>query len=107
VEPNPYQPPKETGYAPPTPSQKPKRIDASVVGFLLAAFGLAGAANIARTGDFINSAGALFAPCGAAGLVLSLIGFLIRPSRLAAIGIAIGLFVSLCLATFWLEAISN
>ena len=68
---------------------------------------LLGAANIARTGDFVHSAGALFAPSGVAGLVLCVIGFLIRPSRMAALGIVLGLFVSLILATFWLVMISN
>jgi hypothetical protein len=107
VEPNPYQPPKETGYAPPVSTQYPKKIDLSVIGFLLAAFAIVGALNIARTGDFVNSAGALMAPSGIVGLLLSLIGFMIRPSRLAAAGMAMGAFVSIYLAGFWLESISN
>ena len=107
VEPNPYQSPNETGYTPPGVPKKPQKIDLSVVGFLLAVFSLVGAANIARTGDFVNSAGAFIAPSAVAAIVLSLIGFLVRPSRLAAGGIAAGLFVSLYLAAFWLVVISK
>jgi hypothetical protein len=107
VEQNPYESPKEAGYAPPAAPQRPKKIDLSVVGFILVAIALLGAANIARTGDFVHSAGALFAPSGVVGLVLCLMGFLIRPSRLAALGIVLGLFVSLFLAAFWLAVILN
>jgi hypothetical protein len=105
VEPNPYQSPTETGYAPPRPVSKKRRLDASVIGFLLSVIALFGAVHIARTGDFVDSAGALFAPSAIAGVLLSLLGALIRPSLLAVVGMAIGFFVSLYLATFWLTAI--
>jgi len=107
VEPNPYQPPTESGYQPPTDKSLRKKIDVSVIGLLLGSISLVGSAHIAWTGSFVDSAGEMLAPSGVAGLVLSLIGLAIRPSRLAAVGVAISLPSSLYLAAFWLELISN
>ncbi|MGI8979925.1 MAG: hypothetical protein ACR2FY_11930 [Pirellulaceae bacterium] len=99
VELNPYESPKEISVAPPTSAGRPK-VNLAVVGLLLGIVALAGAMDVGRTEELVYSVGGLFIYSCVPGLVLSVIGFIARPNRLAAVGMAINFFVLLYLVAF-------
>jgi hypothetical protein len=93
--------------SPMSANQPPPRVGEAVtnianIGLVLSLIGLVGVAVVGWTSPIISIIGMYLAFVCLPGTVLSFVGYLLRPNRIAALGITIGVFGSFYLPTFWL-----
>ena len=95
---NPYEPPIASNVAPIA-----ARNPVGGIGFFLSLIGFMGVAVVGPLGPIVSSIGMCLAFLCLPGLLVSVIGVFRTPRRLAAWGVALGVFGSLYLPTFYLS----